>query len=357
MLFLYPDDVKGIVSIKEAIDAVRTAFHDWGNNKALNAPRRRIHAPSGVRVSVHQGAAPSLGMTGLFKHTELIRAFADRQEQLHRAHPMHILLDSETGELRCIIIGEITCSELPECYATTGIRTAATSIVGTQCLARKDAASVGIFGGGRQAKQHLAGLMKVRNLKLAKVYRRNSEQKKLFAEEMARTFNIEVIPCDSPREVCKGVDVILAVTNSSVPVFDGSWLEPGQHVTSIVGSNVGLVMGGFASKKRRELDDATLSRANVIVVTSREQAIQDEQGDLFDPVKSGIVKWEDMIDLADLVAGHADGRAADEQITLFKNNAGQGIADMAVGSRVYSNAREKGLGKELEVGLPTYFDN
>jgi ornithine cyclodeaminase len=356
MLLLYPDDVKGIISIKEAVDAVEMAFHDWGNNKALNAPRRRIHAPSGVRVSVHQGAAPSSGMTGLFQHTELIRAFPDRQEQLHRAHPMHILLDSETGELRCIIIGEITCSELPECYATTGIRTAATSIVGTKYLARKDSTSVGIFGGGRQAKQHLAGLMQVRNLRQVKVYRRNQEQNKLFAEEMAQKLNIDVIPCDSPREVCRRVDIIMAVTNSSVPVFDGSWLEPGQHVTSIVGSNIGLVTGGFTPRKRREIDDTSLGRSDIIVVTSRQQAIQDEQGDLFDPVKSGIVTWDAMVDLADLVAGHAPGRTADEQITLFKNNAGQGIADMAVGSRVYSNARERQFGTELHVGLPTYFD-
>jgi ornithine cyclodeaminase len=356
MLLLYPDDVKGIISMKEAIDVAEMAFRDWGNNKALNAPRRRVHAPSGVRVSVHQGAAPSLGMTGLFQHTELIRALPDRQEQLHRAHPMHILLDAETGELRCIIIGEVTCSELPECYATTGIRTAATSLVGTNHLARQDSTSVGIFGGGRQAKQHLIGLTHVRKLKRVKVYRRNQEQNKLFAEEMSRALNIEVMPCDSPGEVCKGVDIIMAVTNSSVPVFDGAWLEPGQHVTSIVGSNVGLVTGGFTAKKRREIDDTCVRRSDVIVVTSKDQAIQDEQGDLFDPVKSGVVTWDDMVDVAEVVAGRAAGRTTDEQITLFKNNAGQGIADMAVGARVYENARKRRLGKELDVGLPTYFD-
>jgi ornithine cyclodeaminase/alanine dehydrogenase-like protein (mu-crystallin family) len=356
MLVLYANDVKGSISMKDAISAIELAFRDWGNNEGLNAPRRRIHAPSGVRVSVHQGAAPSLGMTGFFQHTELVRAFGDRQEQVHRAHPMHILLDSETGELKCMIIGEVTCSELPECYASTGIRTAATSVLGTKYLARENATSVGIFGGGRQARQHLVGLTEIRKLTLVKVYRRNAEENKWFAKEMAQKLDIEVIPCESPRDVCRGVDIIMALTNSSVPVFDGSWLEPGQHVTSIVGSNVGLVTGGFTPKKRREIDDITLHRADILVVTSRQQAIQDEQGDLFEPVKAGIVSWESMIDLADLVAGKMPGRSSDEQITVFKNNAGQGIADVAIGSKVYSYARQKRLGTELEVGLPTYFD-
>jgi hypothetical protein len=44
-----------------------------------------------------------------------------------------------------------------------------------------------------------------------------------------------------------------AATNTSVPVLDGNCLEDGVHITSIASSNVGLVKGGFISKKRREL--------------------------------------------------------------------------------------------------------
>jgi len=57
---------------------------------------------------------------------------------------------------------------------------------------------------------------------------------------MSRELGIDVRPVASPREAVRGVDVILAATNASVPVFDGNWLEPGQHVTSIVGSNARL---------------------------------------------------------------------------------------------------------------------
>lgn len=361
MLVLRPEDIRGIISIAEAVQATETAFRDWGNNKALNAPRRRVHCPSGVRVTVHQGGAPSLGMTGYFEHTEIPVAYEDRQEQIHRAHPIYMLMDSETGERKCLIIGEITLSEMPDLYASTGVRTAATSIVGTAALARLDAETVGVLGGGRQARQHLLGIGEIRPIKKVKVYRRDQEQRRIFAEEMSQVMNIEVISVDSAEKAVKGVDIILAATNSATPVLDGQWLQPGQHLTSIVGSNIGYLSWAkagsqaYTAKKRRELDDESLRRADVMVVSSKEQAIQDQQGDLFDPVQAGILSWERMADLGELLAGLRPGRTTDAQITLFKNNAGQGIADVAIGARVYAKAKERGLGVEFPIGLPTYF--
>ena len=58
----------------------------------------------------------------------------------------------------------------------------------------------------------------------------------------------------------------------------------GMHVTSIVGSNVGMVQAGVIAHKRRELDDETLKRAAVIGIASRELAMQDQQGDIYDQV-------------------------------------------------------------------------
>jgi ornithine cyclodeaminase/alanine dehydrogenase-like protein (mu-crystallin family) len=132
-----------------------------------------------------------------------------------------------------------------------------------------------------------------------------------------------------------------------VPVFSGEWLQQGAHVTSIMGGNIGLVRAGIAATTRRELDDSTIKRSDVIVVNSREQAIQDEQGDLFDPVKAGLLSWDKVGELGQLLNGAIAGRTAAEQITLFKNNAGQGVADVAIASKVYSLARLNGLGIEF----------
>ena len=78
---------------------------------------------------------------------------------------MIVLYDAAEGELKGIIVGEITCAELPDNVAVTGLRTAATSAVGTDLLARPDATRLGLFGAAGQAKNHLLALMQVRKLK------------------------------------------------------------------------------------------------------------------------------------------------------------------------------------------------
>src|SRR5262249_42473781 len=154
--------------------------------------------------------------------------------------------------------------ELPDNVAVTGLRTAATSAVGTDLLARQDAETLGILGSAGQAKNHLIAFTKVRPIKEVKVYSRKAENCKKFSDEMGSLLNINIAPVSSSQEAVRGMDIVLAATNSSVPVFDGNWLEPGTHVTTIVGSNVGLVRGGFAQMKRREIDDTTLTRSHVL---------------------------------------------------------------------------------------------
>ncbi|MCE3239886.1 MAG: hypothetical protein K0Q83_393 [Deltaproteobacteria bacterium] len=344
-----PHEVRGIVTMAEAVEAVRTGFREWGENPQLNAPRRRIHIPTGVRVSVHQGGVPAAGATGLMTHCEWVKPMAEEQVYPRLNHPVIVLYDAAEGELKGIIIGEITCSELPNNIAVTGLRTAATSAVGTDLLARQDASTLGIFGAAGQAKNHLLALMQVRKLKNVKVYSRNPENRKRFAEEMGPLTNLNITPVSSPQEAVRGVDIILAATNSSVPVFDGNWLEPGQHVTTIVGSNVGLVKGGFTAAKRREIDDATLARSHVRGIVSVQQAIQDEQADIFDPVSRGVIKWEQLIEIGAILAGQDDGRTRADQISLYKNNAGQGVADVALGALVLEKAKKKQAGQKLEV--------
>ena len=347
-LLVSPEEIRGVVTMSEAVEAVRLGFREWGENPQLNAPRRRIHIPTGVRVSVHQGGVPAGKATGLMTHCEWVRPMPEEQVYPRLNHPVIVLYDSAEGELKGIIVGEITCAELPHNIAVTGLRTAATSAVGTDLLARPDASSLALFGAAGQAKNHLLALMQVRRLKNVKAYSRNPENRKKFVEEMGPVTNLNITPVASPEEALRGVDIVLTATNSSVPVFDGSWLQPGQHVTTIVGSNVGLVKGGFTAAKRREIDDATLARSQVHGIVSIQQAVQDEQADIFDPVQRGVIRWEQLIEIGEILAGKKEGRTKAEQITFYKNNAGQGVADVALGAKVLANIEKKKSGHKLD---------
>ncbi|HYA29812.1 MAG TPA: ornithine cyclodeaminase family protein, partial [Acidobacteriota bacterium] len=173
------------------------------------------------------------------------------------------------------------------------------------------------------------------------------EHRAQFAKEMTAALDLEVIPVNDPRAAIQQADIILTATNTNVPVFSGSWLGEGTHVTSIVGSNVGMVQAGVIAHKRREIDDETLKRAAVIGIASRELAIQDQQGDIYDQVQAGTLSWDAIAELREIVGGQTPGRYGAADITVFKNNGGQGIAEVAIADLILTRAREQKLGIEL----------
>ena len=81
-----------------------------------------------------------------------------------------------------------------------------------------------------------------------------------------------------------------------------------------------------------------------------DQIIQDEQADLFDPLQKGIIKENDIRDIGDILIGNAEGRMSSGQITLYKNNAGQGICDVTLAAKFVERARELKRGMELPLG-------
>jgi ornithine cyclodeaminase/alanine dehydrogenase-like protein (mu-crystallin family) len=138
------------------------------------------------------------------------------------------------------------------------------------------------------------------------------------------------------------------MTDASEPVFFGEWFSPGQHVTSVLGGNTPRDSQGRPLKSpRRDLDDEAIRRSDILVINSRAQAEQDWQGDIVVPIEKGIVGWQRIYELSELVGGKVQGRKDARQITLYKNNGAQGVADVALAAFAANKAREKGLGIEV----------
>src|SRR4029079_4014155 len=72
------------------------------------------------------------------------------------------------------------------------MRTGAASGVATQYMARPDAAEVGLFGSGKQARTQVLAVCAVRKVRRVQVYSRNEESRRAFAAEMSRLCNVEV---------------------------------------------------------------------------------------------------------------------------------------------------------------------
>ncbi|MFM2130200.1 MAG: hypothetical protein RL477_1746 [Pseudomonadota bacterium] len=347
-LLLHPQDLDGLVTMADAIDAIEKAYAGAAEFPVINAPRRRIHSPASVRFNTFPGGIHALGVIGLASHAEVVTQDGPVQHFGNREHQICLLHDSNDSRLLAVIIGAFNEKTLG--YTTqTALRTGATSGVGYRYLAREDARTAGLFGAGNQAVTQLLALKSVRGIERVRLYTRSRESRERFAQYYGPKFGIEIAPVDDPREAVKGVDVVICATNTNVPVLKGEWLEPGQHVSSIVGSNIALVRAGWLDRPRREVDDEVVARADVIAVNSREAVVQDEQGDLFEPMQKGIIRLDDLAELGEIGLGRRARRTSRDQITLHKNNVGMGIGDLAIATCAWRRALALGRGTMMEL--------
>lgn len=351
VLLLLPQDVKGLLTIGEACDAMETGFRDWAKNRWLGELRQRVHTPENVRLTVHIGSSTTASALGVYVHPERVAIDeAGRQSYAARGDRVRIVYASETGQLQSIQIGEMEVSELPGVNPNVVIPTACASVVGTRLLSRPDSKVVGILGSRGQAKAQLAGLKYLMpDLEQAIVFSPSPDNRQKFAEQMGPLTAMDVVVADSAEQVARAADILLTATNSNVPTFDGEWLRPGTHVTSLVSSNKGLHEGGFIRKARREVDDRTLQRADIVMCNSVDQEVLDRTAVVWQTCEDGVISWDKVTDMGRIMAGESPGRTSADQVTFFKQNAFWGVGDQAIGRALYAKAVKKGIGMKLDI--------
>ena len=351
VLFLSPEDLQGMIRMEEAIEAVDQGYREAAQFPVVNAPRRRVHSPDGIRVSNFPGGIPGMGVIGSMTRAETVVHDSTNQDYGYREHPVYLLWDSKTARLMSVMMGEIN-DERIGFSSLMALRTAATTGVGVKHLARPDARVMGLFGTGGQALNKVLAIKAVRDIRRVNVFSRSPENRKSFCAKVEKLCGIEAVPVGGPEAVIKGADMVICATNSNVPVFDGALLEPGQHVATIVGSNTQLVEGGWLKKGRRENDDETVRRADVIVTNWVDSVLSEKQCGLWDPMEAGIIRREQIIGIGDVAAGIHPGRTSPEQITYHFNNNGTAAADLAIAKVVYDRAKAAGRGIALDIASP-----
>ena len=310
-LYLTEQHVDSLVTMGDAMQAIEGCFRRQGEGRSTNEPRRRVRVPKGL-LHVMFAADPEAGVVGLKSYTSF--------KGVVRFHVL--LYSAETGELLAFIEGD----------RLGRLRTGAASGVATRYLAREDATIAAVFGTGHQARTQIEALAYARNLEEVRVYSRDPERRRAFAEELCARIGLWVLPAESPEAAVRGAHLVTTITPCGQPVFDGSLLEPGAHVNA-AGSN---------SLLKREIDEMTVSRAALIAVDSL-AAVPLEGGDLVGPLQKGLIYPEGLVELGQIVAGRRTGRTSPEEITLFKSH-GMALEDIALGALVYERAVERGVG-------------
>lgn len=313
-LILREADVRSLIAMSDVVGWVEDATRAQGEARARNLPRERIKLPKGT-LHVLAGADLALGVMGLKTYT----SFRDG------ARFVVLLYSAEDGRLLALVEGNYLGM----------MRTGAASGVATKYLARADADTLALFGTGYQAGGQLQAVAAVRRLGQVRVFGRDAERRKRFAEAAAGLVDAEIVPCESPEAALEGASIVATITTAREPVFPSDALGAGAHLNA-AGSN---------SLIRREIDERLIRRASLVVVDSRQQARQ-ESGDLLVPAERGWIDWEQLPELSEVVTGRVSGRRDAADITIFESH-GLGLQDVAVAAHVYELARERGVGEEV----------
>lgn len=211
---------------------------------------------------------------------------------------------------------------LADSAALTAVRTGAVSGLATELLSRKDSHVVGVIGSGQQARTQLEAVCEVRKIREVRAYSSHAAHAKRFAKEMAASLGVDVASCQTPSKATEGSDIIIAATNSAVPVLGWEDVPEGCHINSI-----------GTLPDRIELAPEIISGSSVYV--DNLDGVLREAGDVINAIKSGLYSPERIVaDLAGVIRNPGLGRTRDEQVTLFKS-VGFGLQDLYAFSRLY----------------------
>ena len=328
MLLLSKKDIESVVSMQEIIDADLQAFKMVSEKRADIPLRTRIPAPKEegnflfMPAYAEQMDAAALKVVNIFPH--------NREKNMDTAPAQILFIDGKTGYITAMLDGNYV----------TQVRTGAASGAAFQLLARKDASVGALFGTGSQAEQQLSAMLTACDLQEVRIFSRNQERRDAFTEKMRVKFadkNVRLVSARSSDEAIDDADVVITVTSSPVPVFDGSRIKPGCTISCI----------GTYEPEKHELDPAVLLRASKIYCDSVD-AVLAESGDLLIPLNDGTISRNDVTgELGQLAAGQLPGRENDEEIIVFES-VGVAVQDLCAAKAILARAEKSGVGTRWE---------
>jgi len=312
-LYLSETDVQRLVSVEDAITVLESLFATWPDPATVNLPRQRARTGKGNfnLMGAAWGAEEIFGLKAYYG------AGGGR---------FHVLLySSRDGSLK----GMIEADHLGR------MRTGAASGLATKILAKPEARTLGVIGAGRQALTQVAAVCAVRKIETVRVFARTPEHREAFAKQIERTLRVMAKPATSAEAAIGDADVVITITKSAEPVLRANWLKSGVHVNA----------AGANAAERREIDAETVLRATVRATDHLAQA-RLEAGEYRELVAAGRLKWQDVVELGDVLTGKAPGRRGPADITLFKS-LGIALEDIAFADLIVRRAHEHGVGRPM----------
>jgi alanine dehydrogenase len=326
ILVLSEKNVKNLLSIKEVIVAVESAF------KMKGLGRTQMPVKQYLFMEKHNGDLRT--MPAYLEETDVatvkvVNSHPDNPKKFGLPTVMAtiILVDPKTGAPKAVMGGGWI----------TALRTGAAGAVASKYLANPNPKTVGLVGAGIQAKTQLMGLLQVfKTIKEAKVWDINTQASGNYAKEMNADQRVNVCVAKDTKNVVQDADILVTATPSRKPLVSAEWIHEGTHINCI----------GADAPGKQELDPAILVKSK-IVVDDIEQSIHG--GEINVPITLGLLKPEDVWgDICEIVAGLKRGRTSIDEITVF-TSTGLSIQDAATAEVAYQKALKQRVGETIQL--------
>ena len=359
-LIINNDDVAKLLTIDATMDALEQSYRKLAIGEAVCRPRIDIRIPTSDPTKNYQFGSMEGGSTeGYFA----VRMKSDVIYETTYNGAITLEKYCMRPGLFCglILLTSIETGE-PLAFINDGVlqhmRVAADGGIGVKYLARKDAEVIGMLGSGGMARFHMQAFMRVRHIKKLQVYSPTKANRDAFGHETAAKYNIEVELCDRPDDIYRGAHIVAALTDSAVPVVNGTLLEPGTHIINIGGS------GRLDAESLRRID-VYLRFGDAPAPVGRPELVIDDEflgwearpgsqkhGDGRSRRRAhGVALPDKRVTLGDIFSGKAAGRTSDEQITWSERGNLQGAQFYAVAAGLYELAKAAKLGYEIPTSL------
>lgn len=319
MLIISKEEIEKVYTMKECMQAVKDAFSLFSQGK--------VKAPLRTQIKNEEGTGSYLCMPAYCKEydascVKVLNMFPKNiQKGIPTINAQVLVMNTETGTVDGLLDGNYT----------TQLRTGAASGTAFELLAKKDCAIGAIIGTGGQAATQLEAMVVAKDLKEVRVSDLDFERAKEFVETMKNSLSdypTDIIAVKSANEAIDDADVIITVTSSKKPVFDGARVKDGATISGV----------GSYQTDMQEIPPELLRRASKIYFDS-EVAVLSEAGDLLVPLENNeITKENFMGDIGQVINHEIVGRENDEEIIFFET-VGIAAQDLMTSKSIFDKAQ------------------
>ena len=224
---------------------------------------------------------------------------------------------------------------LSELTLTTALRTAATSALAAQALARPGSRRMALIGNGAQAEFQALAFHALLGIRELRVYDTDPAATDKLVRNLAHVDGLTVERAASTAEAVRGADIVTTVTadKSRATIVTPAMVEPGMHLNAVGGDCPG----------KTELHPDVLRGARVVVEYEPQSRVEGEIQQL--PADHPVTElWR-------VLRGDAPGRTRADEVTVF-DSVGFALEDYSALRYLYQQAQARGLGVDVEL-VPT----